>query len=252
MNDTELLTEMLGAVRELAERVERIEATVRENCNAAKILTSRRERHRVYMANLRSTTKDVNSQQCVISQKETEAEIRELPPTPPIENKGEEKENHDFYDNLRAHTHVYVAPMKATRRIEEEIYDIHTPPSLEAALHFGKLHKIRRSIVREWWNFENKYGHWLDKATHEPMSNWHIVLYGWKKNQPKIDGAKKRDKKNDKLRDARLESEAAKLKTEAARLETEKAKAEFYRDRRTANNQPKGVVLQQEDYNVKF
>ena len=186
--------------------------------------------------------------------KETEAEIRELPPTPPLKNKGEEKETASTASFAIACTCVraHARPEERSRPLEEELYDTHTPPSFETAVYFGKQHHIPKKLVREWYTHQNEVAFWLDDITGKPLHNWRTSLRGWHKTEKKKKEKKKRNKKNAELQDARLKTEAARLKTEAARLETEKAKAEFYSDKRTANNQPEGVVLQQEDYHVKF
>ena len=115
MNDTELLTEMLGAVRELAERVERIEATVRENCNAANRILAKRQRDRERIAAQRAEAKNVALQIECRATKEKEAEIRNVPPTPPLKNKGEEKENDNKNKNPRVRACVRRPTLEAVR-----------------------------------------------------------------------------------------------------------------------------------------
>ena len=214
MNDTELLTEMLGAVRELAERVERIEATVRENCNAAKILTSRRERNRLRMVNNRAEQKYVRAQTDVRAQKEKEAEIRDIPPTPPIENKGEEKEK-------------VLECITARAREEESIGEsmvINVTPTLETVLKYVQLHGdcYTEEEARDWYKFESERAFWLDNNG-EPIKNWVRAMDFYIRN-------KRKEEKREKQRDEEHERKMA-----------------YYTPRQqTANNQPKGVVLKRE------
>ena len=156
MNDTELLTEILGAVRELAERVERIEATVRENCNAANRILAKRQRDRERIAAQRAEAKNVALQIECRATKETEAEIRELPPTPPIENKGEEKENDNKNKNPRVRACVR-----------------HSIPSLEEVREFAA--KRHSKVDPEY--FYNYY-----KAKGWPLEDWKAAFAIWEKN----------------------------------------------------------------------
>ena len=109
--------------------------------------------------------------------KERETEKRDLPPTPPIESKGKEKES------------VFFASSACARETLPPVIDVRTPPSLELLLAFAHLRCrfFDDAFTREWFHMMNDEFMWCHPETGTPIRHWPAYFRLWRANRAFFD-----------------------------------------------------------------
>ena len=99
--------------------------------------------------------------------------MRDIPPTPPIESKEQEKESAS-----------HCASACARERLPPVI-DVRTPPSLELLLAFAhqRCHFFDDAFTREWFRIMNDELLWLHPETGTPIRHWPAYFLRWRANR---------------------------------------------------------------------
>ena len=114
----------------------------------------------------------MNTRKSYLQEKETERE--NLPPTPPIREKGLEKEA----SPLRVRT-------REERNLLPPVIDVGTPPSLELLLAYAhaRLHYFDDAFTREWHRVMNDELLWRHPKTGRPIAHWPDYFRQWRANR---------------------------------------------------------------------